>query len=65
MALTPAQIMQEAACLCSLDSRAVQQVQTVLLWRLLNPTSAMTTSDVQNIMQEAALEDFIKPDATP
>ena len=54
MALTAAQMMAEAACLCSLDSRAVQQVQTVLLWRLLNPNDAMTTADVQNIMSEAA-----------
>lgn len=47
-------MMQEAACLCSLDSRAIQQAQLVLLWRLLNPNTTMTVTDVQTIMQEAA-----------
>jgi len=54
MALTAAQIMQEAGCLCSLDARAVQQAQLVLLWRFLNPNTAMTVADVQLIMQDAA-----------
>lgn len=54
MAITAADMMEEAACLCSLDSRAVQQAQLVLLWRILNPSTAMTVADVQQIMSEAA-----------
>jgi hypothetical protein len=32
----------------------VQQAQMVLLWRILHPNTAMTTEDVQEIMQDAA-----------